>query len=136
MFQSGIPIIMAGLDVTEKALVCPADFDRIRAVGNKVAVTVADWLEFFYQFHKTMDYPGAPIHDAVAVAALVKPEILTMREMYVDVETCGDYCMGCTVGDWFGTTGHAPNATVLLDIDREAFVDLLVEAVKTYGEGN
>lgn len=136
VFHSGIPIIMAGLDVTEKALVCPADFDRIRAVGNKVAVTVADWLEFFYQFHKTMDYPGAPIHDAVAVAALVKPEILTMREMYVDVETCGDYCMGCTVGDWFGTSGHAPNATVLLDIDREAFVDLLVDAVRTYGEGN
>ena len=108
---------------------------RIRAVGNKVAVTVADWLAFFYQFHKTMDYPGAPIHDAVAVAALVKPEILTARKMYVDVETSGDYCMGCTVGDWFGTGGHAPNADVLLDIDREAFVDLLVEAVAAYGEG-
>lgn len=136
VFRSGIPILMAGLDVTEKALVCPEDFTRIRAVGNPVAVTVADWLEFFYQFHKTMDYPGAPIHDAVAVAALVKPEILTMREMYVDVEVSGDYCKGCTVGDWFGTSGKKPNATVLLDIDREAFVDLLVEAVKTYGEGN
>lgn len=136
VFQSGIPILMAGLDVTEKALVCPEDFQRIRAVGNPVAVTVADWLEFFYQFHKTMDYPGAPIHDAVAVAALVKPEILTMQEMYVDVEVSGDYCKGCTVGDWFGTSGKKPNATVLLDIDREAFVDLLVEAVKTYGEGN
>lgn len=134
VFQSGIPITMAGLDVTEKALVCPEDFQRIRAVGNHVAVTVADWLEFFYQFHKTMDYPGAPIHDAVAVAALVKPEILTKREMYVDVEVSGDYCTGCTVGDWFGTSGHRPNATVLLDIDREAFVDLLLEAVKTYGE--
>lgn len=134
VFRSGIPIIMAGLDVTEKALVCPEDFRRIREVGNKVAVTVADWLDFFYQFHKTMDYPGAPIHDAVAVAALVKPEILTAREMYVDVEVSGDYCMGCTVGDWFGTSGHAPNARVLLDIDREAFVDLLVDAVKTYGE--
>ena len=62
----------------------------------------------------------------------MKPEILTKREMYVDVETSGDYCMGCTVGDWFGR--HKPNATVLLDIDREAFVDLLLEAVKTYGE--
>lgn len=134
VFRSGIPIIMAGLDVTEKALVCPEDFARIRAVGNHVAVTVADWLEFFYQFHKTMDYPGAPIHDAVAVAALVKPEILTMREMYVDVEVSGDYCMGCTVGDWFGTSGKKPNTKVLLDIDREAFVDLLVEAVSAYGE--
>lgn len=134
VFRSGIPIIMAGLDVTEKALVCPEDFQRIREVGNQVAVTVADWLEFFYQFHKTMDYPGAPIHDAVAVAALVKPEILTMREMYVDVEVSGDYCTGCTVGDWFGTSGKKPNVKVLLDIDREAFVDLLVDAVKTYGE--
>ena len=134
VFRSGIPIIMAGLDVTEKALVCPEDFQRIRAVGNQVAVTVADWLEFFYQFHKTMDYPGAPIHDAVAVAALVKPEILTMQEMYVDVEVSGDYCTGCTVGDWFGTSGKKPNVKVLLDIDREAFVDLLVDAVKTYGE--
>lgn len=134
VFRSGIPIIMAGLDVTEKALVCPEDFQKIRAVGNKVAVTVADWLEFFYQFHKTMDYPGAPVHDAVAVAALVKPEILTAREMFVDVETDGDYCKGCTVGDWFGTSGKKPNAKVLLDIDREAFVDLLVEAVSSYGE--
>lgn len=134
VFRSGIPIIMAGLDVTEKALVCPADFDRIRAVGNKVAVTVADWLGFFYQFHKKMDYPGAPVHDAVAVAALVAPHILTMREMYVAVETQGDYCRGATVGDWHGGHGHSPNARVILDIDREAFVDLLVEAVKTYGE--
>lgn len=134
VFRSGIPIIMAGLDVTEKALVCPEDFQRIRAVGNQVAVTVADWLEFFYQFHKTMDYPGAPIHDAVAVAALVKPEILTMQEMYVDVEVSGDYCTGCTVGDWYGSSGKKPNVKVLLDIDREAFVDLLVDAVKTYGE--
>lgn len=135
VFASGIPIIMAGLDVTEKALVHPEDFDRIRAVGNHVAVTVADWLGFFYQFHKSMDYPGAPVHDAVAVAAVIKPEILTIQEMHVDVEVTGDYCKGCTVGDMRPWSTAPKNARVIMDIDREAFVDLLVEAVKTYGEG-
>lgn len=34
VFRSGIPIIMAGLDVTEQALVFPEDFERIRALGQ------------------------------------------------------------------------------------------------------
>ena len=132
VFTSGIPLIMSGLDVTEKALIFPEDFQRIRAVGNKVAQVVADWLEFFYGFHRRMGYPGAPVHDAVAVAALVRPEILTMQEMYVAVETQGEYCRGATIGDFRGITGKAPNARVILDIDRQAFADLLVEAAQYY----
>ena len=68
----------------------------------------------------------------VAVAALIKPEIMTFKDLYVQVETAGDYCKGTTVGDWYGVTGKAPNASCILDIDRQGFVDLLVEAVKTY----
>lgn len=60
VFRSGIPIIMAGLDVTEQALVFPEDFERIRALGNPVATVVAEWLDFFYGFHRAKGYPGAP----------------------------------------------------------------------------
>ena len=41
VFESGIPIIMAGLDVTEKALIKPYDFERIRELNNPVAKIVA-----------------------------------------------------------------------------------------------
>lgn len=142
-FKSGLPIIMSGLDVTEKALVFPEDFERIRAVGNPVAETVAKWLDFFYGFHRKLGYAGAPVHDAVAVAALLKPELITMRDMHVEIETGGKYCRGMTVGDMrngFGITSEKsaskPNAKVCMDIDREGFVELLTEAVKTYGKGN
>jgi len=134
VFASGIPIIMAGLDVTEKALIKPYDFERIRAVGNPVAKVVAEWLDFFYQFHIKMGYEGAPVHDAVAVAALIHPEIMEMRELYVEVETEGDFCKGATVADFHGSTGKAPNARVIMGIDRDAFADLLVEAAKFYGD--
>ncbi len=134
VFRSGIPIIMAGLDVTEKALIFPEDFERIRALGNPVAGIVAEWLEFFYQFHRTLGYAGAPVHDAVAVAALLKPEIMEARDLFVQVETTGEFCRGATVADFNGVLGKEPNAKVLMGIDRQAFVDLLVEAMRTYGE--
>ena len=132
VFRSGIPITMAGLDVTEKALVFPEDFERIRAVGNPVAKVVAEWLDFFYGFHRSIGYPGAPVHDAVAVAALIKPEIMTMVDMYVQIETTGDYSRGTTVGDKLGVLGKPANARVIMGIDRLKFVDLLVEAAQHY----
>lgn len=134
VFSAGVPIIMSGLDVTEKAMIFPEDFERIRALNNPVATIVAEWLEFFYQFHRGLGYEGAPVHDAVAVAALLKPEIMESRDLYVEVETTGDFCKGATVADFNNVLGKAPNAKVLMGIDRKAFVDLLVEAIATYGE--
>jgi len=134
VFRSGVPITMAGLDVTEQALVFPEDFERIRAVGNPVAKVVAEWLDFFYGFHRSIGYPGAPVHDAVAVAALIKPEIMTMVDMYVEIELTGDYCRGTTVGDKLGVLGKPANAHVIMGIDRLKFVDLLVEAAQHYGK--
>lgn len=135
VFSSGLSITMAGLDVTERALVFPEDFQRIRALGNPVASVVADWLDFFYEFHRSIGYAGAPVHDAVAVAALIRPEIMTTQDMYVAIETTGDYCRGMTVGDPLGIWKKPVNARVILDIDRKAFVDLLAEAAEHYTTG-
>lgn len=134
VFESGIPIYMAGLDVTEKALILPEDFKRIAALGNPVADIVAKWLEFFYIFHKGIGYDGAPMHDPCAVMVLLHPEIFDIRPMYVQVETSGELCKGATVGDAFGATGHAPNVDCILGVDRQRFADLLVEAMRFYGE--
>ena len=37
VFQSGLPIVMAGLDVTHRAQIMTDDIERFRAVGNPVA---------------------------------------------------------------------------------------------------
>lgn len=134
VYRSGVPILMAGLDVTEKALVRPEDFRRIRAAGNRVASVMADWLEFFYRFHREKGYPGAPVHDAVAVAALVAPDIMETRDVHVEIETAGDYCRGMTVADFHNVRKKRPNVRAVMDIDRGKFVDLLVGAARYYGE--
>ena len=134
VFESGVPILMAGLDVTEKALILPKDFERIRAQGSAVSDVVWQWLEFFYRFHRTLGYEGAPMHDPCAVMALIHPELFTMRDFYVQVETLGDYCKGATIADWHSVLGREPNATCLLGVDRDAFADRLVELIGRYRE--
>lgn len=132
VFKSGIELYMAGLDVTEKALIFPEDFERIRKVGNQVAEVVADWLDFFYLFHRDRGYAGAPLHDPCAVAVLLHPEIFTIKDYYVEIETAGEYSRGATVADMRGFDGPVPNAHCLMGVDRKAFAELLAEAVKAY----
>jgi pyrimidine-specific ribonucleoside hydrolase len=101
-------------------------------VGNQVAQVVAEWLEFFYRFHRSIGYAGAPVHDPCAVAVLLRPELFTIQELYVEVETAGEYCRGTTVGDVRGRTGRPANARCLMNVDRQGFAELLVEAVRAY----
>ena len=135
-FRQETEVRQETVELTELGLtlILPEDFARVRALGNPVSDIVAQWLEFFYKFHRSIGYAGAPMHDPCAVMALIHPEIFTIRPMYVQVETGGEYCRGTTVGDLLGFSGHAPNADVLMDVDRSRFADLLVEAIGFYGE--
>lgn len=134
VFQSGIPVVMAGLDVTHKAQILAEDIERFRRIGNPVATTVAELLDFFMEYHKTekWGFQGAPLHDPCTIAWLLKPDIFTTVERWVGVETQGKYTQGMTVVDYYFLTGNTPNTTVMTDIDREAFVELLAERLGFY----
>lgn len=134
VFQSGIPVVMAGLDVTHRAQIMADDIERFRAINNPVARTVAELLDFFMEYHKTekWGFQGAPLHDPCTIAWLLKPEIFTTTRRWVGVETQGKYTQGMTVVDYYMLSGNEPNTDIMLDIDRQAFVDLLAERLAFY----
>lgn len=132
VFCSGIPITMSGLDVTHRAAVYPEDIQRIRSRGGKVANLVADLLEFFIQFHKSIGWEFAPLHDPCAVAWLIRPEMFVSKKIPVQIDITGDYTTGCTVTDLRSVPHSGSNVDVLLDVDRQAFINLLIETVDYY----
>lgn len=79
-----------------------------------------------------MGLHGAPLHDPCTIAWLLKPEMFTTVDRWVGVETQGKYTQGMTVVDYYSLTGNEPNTAVMVDIDREAFVDLLAERLAYY----
>ena len=134
VFEAGIPIRMAGLDVTHQALVLPDDVARLRALDGRIGGTFADLISFFAAHHKRRyGWEGPPIHDAVAVAWLVEPDLVTSRRLRIDVETGGELTRGRTVADHEGRTGRPPNADVGIAIDRGRLIDLVVDALASYG---
>lgn len=134
VFQSGLPVVMAGLDVTHKAQIHVEDIERFRRIGNPISTIVAELLDFFLEYHKDekWGFVGAPLHDPCTIAWLLKPEMFTTVERWVGVETQGKYTQGMTVVDFYNLTGKQPNATVMFDVDRQAFVDLLAERLAFY----
>jgi len=129
VFHSGIDTTMAGLDVTHKAVTTPAIQKRLRAAG-RVGTFVADLVDFFSVYHaQTYGWEGAPIHDAVAVAHVIDPELMTTLRRNVEVELESELCRGRTVVDRWLRTERPPNAHVGIDLDTGGFFDLLVERI-------
>jgi pyrimidine-specific ribonucleoside hydrolase len=133
VFEAGIPILMAGLDVTHQALVLPADVARLDSLGTRTGRIFADLMRFFAIHHRNRyGWEGPPIHDAVAVGVLVAPWLVERRPIRVDVETGDGLTRGRTVADEEGLTGRPPNAEVGVRLDRGAFLDLVIDAVATF----
>jgi inosine-uridine nucleoside N-ribohydrolase len=127
IFASGLDVTMVGLDVTNKAVLTTADADSIRDTGP-VGAAAAAMLDFYLGFYnEAYEHGGAPIHDAVAVAYVFRPDLLTVADKHVEVDTSDGICRGRTVVDMRKrTSGPAPNAHVALDIDTEGFRSLLL----------
>ncbi len=132
VYHSGVPLQMCGLDVTEQAIVYPEDWERIRALNNPVTKVVAEWFDFFFIHMKSLGWKGCCTHDPCAVMSLVHPEIFDIRDYYVDIELSGRYCRGATVADYRGRLGKEANCRCVVGLDREKFVDQLVEACSKY----
>jgi inosine-uridine nucleoside N-ribohydrolase len=132
VFASGLDVTMVGLDVTHKALMLPEHAERLRAAG-RVGRFVAELFDFFHRFHAdTYGFPGSPIHDAVAVAEVVRPGLVETAERNVEVDCESELCRGRTVVDVWRRTGRPANAKVGVGIDADAFLELLLERLSTY----
>jgi inosine-uridine nucleoside N-ribohydrolase len=133
VFRSGVDVTMVGLDVTHQALFGPDRVERLRG-GGRIGQIVAELFDFYGIFHReTYGWPGSPVHDAVAVAYVIRPDLLETVLCGVVVDTGGELSRGRTNVDRWGRMGWEPNAHVAVSMDAPAFLDLLVGRLISLG---
>jgi inosine-uridine nucleoside N-ribohydrolase len=135
VFESGLDLTMIGLDVTNKAVLTAEDAARLRGSGP-VGEAVAAMLDFYVGFYTGFyEHGGAPIHDAVAVAHVFRPELVTTLDRHVAIERGAGLCRGRTVVD-MRRRAILPdaNAHVGVDIDVPAFRELLLGRLGSFDE--
>jgi inosine-uridine nucleoside N-ribohydrolase len=129
VFACGADLTMIGLDVTHKALFADRHAQRLE---GRVGEMVRALLRFYDRFHREVyGFDGSPIHDAVAVASVVRPDLVATRRLNVEIETESELCRGRTVVDVWSRSGREPNAHVAVDIQAEEFLDLLVDRLSS-----
>lgn len=133
VFASGLDVTMIGLDVTHQALLGADVEQRLRASGPTGSF-VADLNVFFTRYHReTYGWDGAPVHDAVALATLIRPDLVETRHRNVEIERESELCRGRTVVDLWNRTDRPRNAHVGVAVDARAFFDLLVDRIARLG---
>ena len=130
VFDSGRPLTIHGLDVTHQVLAAPEHAERLERTGGEAARRLAQLLRPATGSRGPRFGPDrSPIHDPCTIAWLLRPELFATESVPVAVETEGAHTTGCTVVDWWGTTGREPNACWVTEADREAVLDLLIERI-------
>lgn len=117
VFNSGLPLVMAGLDVGWNALVLPEDSAQLPQLGEVGRMAYC----LFQKYRGGSMKTGLKMYDSCAMAYLLKPEMYEIAETYVDVELAGTMTAGCTLVDLKGYLGKPNNAKVCMSINQELF---------------
>jgi non-specific riboncleoside hydrolase len=125
VFQSGIEIVMCGLDVTNQALLTPEYLEKLPAI-NKTGKMLHS---LFSHYRSGSMSSGLRMHDLCAIAWLVRPELFTLKPCFVAVETQGEWTAGTTVVDIENRYERPANVQVALDLDVGGFRRWVAEVI-------
>jgi purine nucleosidase len=143
--------ILCGLDLTRKVAMTPDHLARLAAAAestttvmserdapgtrstasNPLIRVVEDAMRFYLEaYHEIGHGYQAHMHDPLAAAVALDPELVTTRPATVDIELTGTLTRAMTVTDW--SDRREPNALIGIDLrggDAAAFFDRFIDRV-------
>ena len=124
VFESGLPIVMAGLDITDQASINQAELNRILEIGQKESQLLYEILDLYSSHDRSL-------HDPIAIMAISDPELFEFVDVHVDVETGGHFATGATIPDFRKKSNpNLSRVKVAMKLEHAQFMDRLIEILK------
>jgi purine nucleosidase len=151
---SHLPIVL-GLNLTENIAMTPTLLSRLATVAasssipmsvlddrgtrsvasNPLIAVLEDAMRFYFEFHFDQNEGYlAHLHDPLAAAVVLDPDLVSYRPVAVDVELTGTLTRGMTIADWSNRWGREPNALIGVGVDPEAFFDRFIARVGAFAK--
>jgi purine nucleosidase len=131
VFHAGIPITLIPLDVTHQCLLKQEHVERLLKIKSPISRFIKEASEVYMKFSHERGFEGSALHDPLTLATIIAPELLTLKEYYVDVDISGGVSMGKTFADIFNVTKKPVNMKVAMDVRGDDFVELFVQRMET-----
>jgi purine nucleosidase len=150
-----LPIVL-GLNLTERAAMTPSILSRLAAAAgsattpmsvldergapsaaaNPLIRVLEDAMRFYFEFHFDQGEGYlAHLHDPLAAAVALDPDLVRYRQAAVDVELTGTLTRGMTVADWRGHWGRQPNVHIGVETNPDVFFDRFIARVGPFAAG-
>ncbi len=133
VLDSGCDITIVPLDATHKAVLSLDDADELEKSGTKAGIATAEFIrhrQAGYKIWQPMeDIDTVPIHDALAVCALLNPDVLEdVVETYIDMDISGGAADGMSICDIDRRYPEKkPNAKIALGANKKIFSEMVRE---------
>jgi purine nucleosidase len=149
--------ILCGLDLTRNVAMTPEHLARLAATADSTSASgtalsasdergtrstasnplvrvVEDAMRFYMEAYSDNGHGyQAHLHDPLAAAAALDPQLVTTRPATVEVELTGTFTRGMTVTDW--SRRREPNALIGIGVDSAVFFDRFIERVGMFARG-
>jgi purine nucleosidase len=103
--------------------------------SNPLIAVLEDAMRFYFEFHFDQNEGYlAHLHDPLAAAVALDPDLVQCRATTVDVELTGTLTRGMTIADWSHRWGREPNARIGVDVDPDAFFDRFIARVGAFAK--
>lgn len=127
VINSSLPIVIVPLDITTSLVFTVRDFDVFSHCRTGAGKLARNLLPFYLQAHRRyLGLDGVYLHDVVATAFVMAPEIFETKKAWCDVETEGEITRGTTVIDDRPISPKAPNVEVVTGFDAEALKNFIL----------
>jgi len=146
VFNAGWMVTMIGSDVGERTIITRKHLADLQAQHGPESDFIAKLADFYITRSEKSGYSGAAMYDPLAVATVIDPTLVTLKDMHVDVETKGEFTRGETVANRMGSNENnvlhgdhyeiegaielKPNARVCLVSDATRFLQLFTSRIK------
>jgi purine nucleosidase len=149
--------ILCGLDLTRNVAMTPEHLARLAATADSTSASgtalsasdergtrstasnplvrvIEDAMRFYMEAYSDNGHGyQAHLHDPLAAAAALDPQLVTTLPATVEVELTGTFTRGMTVTDW--SRRREPNALIGIGVDSAVFFDRFVERVGMFARG-
>ena len=129
VLQSGVKLVMMGLDVTHQAI---STADRIQNISNTKTKTAGLLVGLMsrlanLEIVKKKFPDGTPVHDAFVTAFLVDDSLTTGDFVNVEVETSSELTLGQTVVDVNEISGREKNVHWMNQVDDDKLFSIITK---------
>jgi pyrimidine-specific ribonucleoside hydrolase len=144
VFDSGIPLTMVGLNVTNRVQMYDEQIRVLEAAQNPASQAAGKIMRATLdRWQRERKITGFGMHDPVTMAYVIDPSILTLKDYYVQIETTGELTAGESVAylrpprlspplnsaapsDETPEGEFKPNCKVAVEADSDKFFHLLL----------